>query len=219
MIKEAFASGETMALAKMKACEILGVHENDAEFEVVQMPSPRMFGIFGGQLAQVRAKIKPSFSHVIKECLSDLLYYMGMKDFEVEIEEECSNVCYAKINGGEINYILGKHGKTLDAVQYVIGLLVNNSSSSVENKSFCKIRLNAGDYRERRKKTLVMLGKKLAYKVLNTHKDIKLEPMRSYERKVIHDTIQGMEGVYSWSEGLNEDRHVIISENKNNKEV
>jgi spoIIIJ-associated protein len=218
LIKEAFASGETMALAKMKACEILGVRENDAEFEVVQMPSPKVFGIFGGQLAQVRAKVKPSFSHLVKECLNDLLYYMDMKDFKIEVKEEHDGICCAKVNGEEISYILGKHGKTLDAVQYIIGLLVNNSSSIVENKSFCKIRLDAGNYRERREKTLRMLGRKLAYKALSTHKEVRLEPMRSYERKVIHDTIQSIDGVYSWSEDLNENRHVIISENRNSNE-
>lgn len=209
MIKEAFASGETIALAKMKACEILNVKEDDAEFEIIQMPSPKMFGIFGGQLAQVRAKINPSFSYVVKECLGDLLYYMGIKNFEIEVEE-INEVCYVKVSGKEINYILGKHGETLDSIQYIIGLLVNNS---IENKNFCKIRLDAGNYRDRRKKTLEMLGRKLAYKALNTHKNIELEPMRSYERKIIHDTIQSIDGVYSWSEGLNDERHVIISEN------
>ena len=101
MIKEAFASGETIALAKMKACEILNVKEDDAEFEIIQMPSPKMFGIFGGQLAQVRAKINPSFSHVVKECLGDLLYYMGIKNFEIEVEK-INEVCYVKVSGKEM---------------------------------------------------------------------------------------------------------------------
>ena len=208
MIKETFASGETIALAKMKACEILNVKEDEVEFEIIQMPSPKMFGIFGGQLAQVRAKINSSFSNITKDCLGDLLYYMGIKDFEIEVEES-NDICYATVNGKEINYILGKHGETLNSIQYIIGLLVNNS---IENKSFCKIRLDAGNYRNRRKKILEMLGRKLAYNVLNTHENIELEPMRSYERKIIHDTIQNIDGVYSWSEGLNDERHVIISE-------
>ena len=46
----------------------------------------------------------------------------------------------------------------------------------------------------------------------NIHENIELEPMRSYERKIIHDTVQNIDGVYSWSEGLNDERHVIISE-------
>ena len=210
MIKEAFASGETIALAKMKACEILGVNESDADFEIIQKPSPKMFGIFGGKLAQVRAKVNPPFTGLLKENLSDLLSYMGMKDFELEINKQ-EDVCYAKITGENINYIVGKHGETLDSMQYIVSLLINND---VESKKFCKVRLDAGNYRERRKKALEMLGEKLAYKALNSDKDIALEPMRSYERKIVHDAIQNIDGVYSWSEGMDEDRHVIISKNR-----
>lgn len=212
MIKEAFASEETVALAKKKACDILGVSEELIEFEVLQMPERKKLGLFGGKLAQVRAYVKLSPEEKTKEFLKEVLYYMGLESLKVEIDRQQDGECVVDIKGDDIKYIVGRHGETLDALQYLCSVVANNTGSS-----FCKIRVNAGDYRERRKKALEALARRMAYRASETGKKVELEPMRSYERKIIHTVISEMAGVYSWSEDYDDKRHVVIAPGNNSR--
>lgn len=212
MINEVYASGETVALAKEKACNMLGVSEDRVEFEILQFPSKKVLGMFGGKMAQVRAVLKQSVAEKAVKFLKEMFFYMNMESLNVSIEKEEPDFCYLKITGDDVKYILGKHGDILDSIQYIIGLVANN-----KNKNFCKIRLEAGDYREKRVQTLERLGKSIAEKVLKTGRKFSLEPMKSYERKIIHDSVGKVEGVKSWSEGEGKKRHVVISQSKNVK--
>ncbi len=207
MIKEVFASEETVALAKEKACNMLGVTEDKVDFEILQFPSKKVLGMFGGKLAQVRAVIKQSAAEKATEFLKEIFFYMGMEKLSVTVEKEESDCCYLKITGDDVKYIVGTHGDILDSIQYITGLVSNGK----KNKDFCKIRLEAGDYREKRYKTLDRLGKRIAKQVLNTGENFSFEPMRSYERKIIHDSVGKIEGVKSWSEGVGDHRFVVVS--------
>lgn len=213
MINEVYASEETVALAKEKACGMLGVTEDKVEFEVLQFPSKKVLGMFGGKLAQVRAVLKQSVSEKAIKFLKEMFFYMGMEKLEVKLEKEEADSCYIKITGDDVKYILGKHGDILDSIQYITGLVSNE-----KNKDFCKVRLEAGNYREKRMQTLEKLGRHIAEKVLKTGKRFSLEPMRSYERKIIHDSVGQVEGVKSWSEGEGEGRHVVVSQTKNEQQ-
>ena len=70
--------------------------------------------------------------------------------------------------------------------------------------------VNTGNYREKREKTLEILGRKLAYKAIKTGRKTSLEPMNPYERRIIHTSVQKVNGAISWSEGENAARHVVI---------
>ena len=206
MIKEAFAVEETIALAKRKACEILGADEKNVQFEVIQSPEKKKFGLFGGKMAQVRAFIKETPGEKAKSYIKEILYYMGEDSVDVNIEQEEKDLCIIKIDGKNLKHIVGHHGETLDAIQYLAGFAANNI-----NEPYCKIRVEAGEYREKRRKSLEAYARRMAYDVLRNGNRIDLEPMRSYERKLIHSAIQTIEGVDSWSEGEDESRHVVIS--------
>lgn len=208
MVSEVFASEETVALAKQKACEMLSATESDVEFEVIQEPSKRVLGMFGGKLAQVKATLKESVASKACKILKEILCYMNLGSLEVSIISESDELCELHVTGDEVGYIVGKHGETLDSLQYIITLVANDKPKS---QPFCKIRIEAGDYREQRRITLENLGKKIAARVLYLGKKCSLEPMRSYERKVVHTSIGEVEGVHSWSEGEGEERHVVVS--------
>lgn len=206
MIKEAFAIEETVALAKKKACEILGEDEKEIQFEIIQNPEKKKFGLFGGKMAQVRAFIKKSKAERARDYIEEILYYMGMESLEVKISEEEQDFCTIKITGDSIKYIVGRHGETLDAIQYLAGFTVNNNF----RERYYKVRLEAGDYREKRRKSLMAFARRMAYDVLKTGEKIDLEPMRAYERKLIHAAVENIEGIKSFSEGENESRHIVI---------
>ena len=118
-------------------------------------------------------------------------------DNSVEMELK-DNVLTINVNGDEnrLGILIGKRGVTLDSIQYILNLIVNKKSSR-----YIRVNLDSSGYREKRKETLINLAKKMANKVTKTGRSVKLEPMNSYERKIIHTALQDYEGVLTHSEG------------------
>ncbi len=209
MVEEVYASGETVEIAKQKACKLLGADEENVSFEVTQNPSKKVLGVFGGNPAQVRGVLKKSVGAKAEKILKELLFYMGLENLSVEIVSETEDLCEIKVTGDDsIGYIVGKHGETLDSLQYIISLIVNNRCGK---NDFCRIRIEAGNYREKRKETLEALANKMAKKAVFTGRTISLNPMKSYERKIIHSAVDKVDGACSWSEGEGAERHIVIS--------
>lgn len=102
--------------------------------------------------------------------------------------------------------IIGKRGQTLDSLQYLVNLIVNRGDGDYVN-----IILDAENYRSKRKQTLEMLAYNLARKAKTLKKDITLEPMNPYERRIIHFALQNDRYVTTHSEGDGSSRYVVIS--------
>ena len=134
--------------------------------------------------------------------------------FELEnsVEMELNdNVLTINVNGDEnrLGILIGKRGVTLDSIQYILNLIVNKKSSR-----YIRVNLDSSGYREKRKETLINLAKKMANKVTKTGRLVKLEPMNSYERKIIHTALQDYEGVLTHSEGKDPFRKVVIQKER-----
>ena len=162
MIREAIATGDTVEQAFEKACAELGVESHEAEFEILEMPVKKTFGLFGGSPAKVRAFVRSSPAESAAEYLKTVVRAMGLTDIEVTIQEE-ENGALLSLTGEDIGFIIGHRGETLDALQYLTGLVANH----VDN-SYYRITLDIGNYREKRKETLEVLGRKMAAKALKT---------------------------------------------------
>lgn len=208
MVKEAVGVGETLVLAQEKACKALGAAQQEVSFEVIQLPGKKVFGIFGGKMAKVKASMTVSPAKLAANYLHDVLTAYGLKDFSIESEERSDGV-NLRVVGGNAKIAIGHRGDTLDAIQYLVGLVANAVCDS-----YYRVTVNISDYRERREKVLIKLAENLASKVLRTKKPVELEPMTPYERKVIHMTVEKIEGVKSWSEGEDLQRHLIIDLDK-----
>ncbi len=204
MIREAIATGDTVELAREEACRQLGVETYDAEFEILEMPTKKTFGLFGGSPAKVRAFIQSGPAEAAAEYLKKVLAQMGMNSVNIEITEE-ENGALLSLSGEDIGFIIGHRGETLDALQYLAGLVANH----IDN-SYYRITLDIGNYREKRRETLDILGKKMAARAVKTGRNASLEPMNPYERRIIHTAVQTVEGAKSWSEGEELARHVVI---------
>lgn len=139
-----------------------------------------------------------------KEYVENILKAMGLEDIEVTITEG-DNSAEINLAGEQVGAVIGRRGETLDALQYLAGLVANHVGNS-----YYRITINIGNYREKREKTLEILGRKLAFKVLKTGKNVSLEPMNPYERRIIHTSVQKVNGAISWSEGEVINRHVVI---------
>lgn len=105
----------------------------------------------------------------------------------------------------EYGIIIGRRGETLDALQYLTGLAIKN----VINK-YVRVSINVGDYRSKREETLRALAVKNANYVLRSGRRFIFEPMNPYERRILHTTVQEIDGVTSRSVGSGMDRKVII---------
>ena len=116
-----------------------------------------------------------------------------------------TNTVVLNISGEKIGVVIGKHGQTLDALQHLVNIVVNNGK---ENR--VRIRIDSENYREKRNKTLESLAKSVANNVRKTHKDYELEPMSSYERRIIHSVLQKEKNIETVSKGLDKERHVVV---------
>ena len=144
-----------------------------------------------------------------REFLGKILETLELENIvEMELENNTLNV---NVNGDEnrLGILIGKRGVTLDSIQYILNLIVNKKSSR-----YIRVNLDSSGYRDKRKKTLENLAGKMANKVLKTGRSIKLEPMNSYERKIIHTALQDFEGVLTHSEGKDPFRKVVIQKER-----
>ena len=205
MIREAIGVGDTEVQAQEDACRQLGVETYEAEFEIIQRAEKKILGLFGGCPAKVRAFIKATPADAAEEFLKNVLNAMGLEKITLEVKENEDNGVEINLEGEEVGSAIGRRGETLDALQYLTSLVANH----VDNAYF-KVTINTGDYREKREKTLEILGRKLAFKAVKTGFKTSLEPMNPYERRIIHTAVQKVNGAISWSEGENLNRHVVI---------
>ena len=107
MIREAVATGETVEIAFANACRELGVETTDAEFEILEMPTKKTFGLFGGSPAKVRAYIEENNpAQEAANYLKNVLREMGLPDVTVEIQEEEAGAALT-LNGEDIGFIIG----------------------------------------------------------------------------------------------------------------
>ena len=121
---------------------------------------------------------------------------------------------YPRINiiGADTGILIGHHGETLDAIQYLCSIIANKG-----DKDYFRITIDCLGYRSKRKETLEQLAVKVAKSVLRTGRSQPLEPMNPYERRVIHSAISEIEGVSSRSVGEEPYRKIIISSNNPRK--
>ncbi|MCD7723888.1 MAG: Jag N-terminal domain-containing protein [Clostridiales bacterium] len=127
--------------------------------------------------------------------IDDAVVSASVKDSVIMFDIEC----------GEYGIIIGHRGETLDAIQYLTSISTKSSSAG-----YIRVIINVANYRERRAKTLSELALKNANYVQRTHRKYVFEPMNPYERRIIHTTVQEVDGVESFSIGTGADRKVII---------
>ena len=205
MIKEAICEGSDVQDALKKAKAQLGLDEtSEYEFEIIQTEEKKKFGLFGGRPAKVRVFIKDTPDERAEKFLRDVLDKMTLESVAIEKSTD-ENAVEFNLSGEEVGFVIGRRGETLDALQYLTSLVANHGEDP-----YIKVTVNTGNYREKREKTLEILGRKLAFKAIKTGKKTSLEPMNPYERRIIHTAVQKVNGAISWSEGENAARHVVI---------
>lgn len=130
-------------------------------------------------------------------------------DIKAEIKIKYKEIgLYINLIGPRMGMIIGRRGQTLDSLQYLVSLVVNKNKGKDE---YVRIVLDTENYRKKREETLVRLANRLAERVVKTRKKVELEPMNPYERRIIHSTLQNHPSVFTYSEGEEPNRKVIIA--------
>lgn len=208
MMKEVIKEAATVEEAQQAAAAALG--GGNVQFEVLQMPQKKTLGLFGGQMARVRAYVQETPASSAAAYLKEIIVAMGFDEPQMVIEED-EKSCVIKLTGTDLGPLIGRRGETLDALQYLSGLVANR----VENEYY-RVTLDIGNYREKREHSLSGLARKAASRAARTGYKTSLEPMNPYERRIIHTAVQKVEGATSWSVGSEPRRHVIIGPSEDN---
>ncbi len=265
MIKEAIGTGNTVDEAKAAAMLELGLSDfDDFTVEVMQTPTKKILGLFGGNPAKVKVSVtlpdpkpekkqyknnnkkqekkpekkiekkvekkpepkkqeeKAPVKEEVKaeepvltetnlygktaEYIETIVKALGMTECTITERSNDEEISFELDCGDDYGIIIGKRGETLDAIQYLARMVANKG-----NSSYKRVSINVGNYRAKREETLRILARKTATKAVRQGRNISLEPMNPYERRIIHTAVQEVEGATSHSVGSNLDRRVVIS--------
>jgi spoIIIJ-associated protein len=209
--------GRTPDDATKKAMAELGIRDiSKIKVEVIDSGKSGIFGFGVSRPAKIRIFYNENPDNVgdkVKVYLVDILSKMGLDGGVKDIKESDSKVYVeleSKLSSG---LLIGKKGKTLEALQFMINLMINNSTGSEK-----KIILDIESYRDKREKSLKKMSREIAQKVIRSGRPMTLEPMNPFERRLIHLTLQNDKRVMTKSEGQGIYRKIKISPaNSNSK--
>lgn len=181
----------------------LGVPREQVRVEVLEEGSKGLFGLIGGREARVRVVWQPSKAEAAAEWMRRVTAAM---DLHPEIAVRAADeYVLVDVAGPELGALIGRHGKTLDALQY----LLNLATAKVSDEP-TRVVLDVGGYRARRAEVLQRIARRAAERVERSGRRVELEPMSAVERRVVHLALQGHPEVVTRSEGEGPYRRVII---------
>lgn len=128
-------------------------------------------------------------------------------DADKKIEKDI----HVEIVGKGLGMLIGRHGDVLDSLQYLCNILVGRYPKKSDKHEYVRIILDIENYREKRTDTLKSVARRTAQKVLASGRNFTLEPMSSYERRIIHSEIQQISGVHTYSIGADSSRRVVVA--------
>jgi spoIIIJ-associated protein len=197
-------TGKTVEEALEAALLDLGVDRDQVDYKVIEAPSKALFGILGGREAKVLVTLKKEDPVAnARVFLEKVTKAMGLV-VSIEVTPSDDSIML-NLRGDDLGLLIGKHGQTLDALQYL-----TNIASQREGRERLRILIDIEDYRKRRADTLEQLALRLADRVKRSGEKVVLEPMTPHERKIIHMSLQEDSRVETFSEGQEPFRRVVI---------
>jgi len=199
IIKEAKTVDEAIRLA----CEELETDIDNVDVEIINEGNKGLLGFIGNKNAVVKVTIKPGIDDIIVDFLRPIFEKMEITaNLDIIHEEDRITV---RLTGDDVGIVIGRRGETLDSLQYLLSLVVNRKTDG-----YTRVILDVADYRQKREETLVRLANRVAEKVVRYRRNVTLEPMNPYERRIIHSTLQNHKYVDTQSIGEEPNRKVVV---------
>ncbi len=200
-------TGKTVDEAVEQALQEMQWKQDEVEIEVIEEPTKGLFGLLGARPARVRVKLKETTARRARDIVNKVIQAMNLTA-DITVTEKDEKIII-NINGKDLGILIGRRGETLDALQYLVNLSANKN---LEKRK--RVLIDIEGYRKRREETLRKLAFKLAEKAKQRGRNIVLEPMNSMERRIIHTALQNRDDIYTFSEGEEPYRKIIISPKK-----
>jgi len=216
MKREVIVTAKTLEQARELGAKELNLKEDDVTCELLERGKKGFLGIGS---TENKFKVSGSLSNgdLAVGFIEKIIAHMKISAMP-KIIGETENEIKIDIIGENLGTLIGYHGEILDSLQYLTYLAVNKdddfdeSAEPREDKTGAvKISIDIENYRKKREETLQSLAKKMADRVLKYGRSVTLEPMNAYERRIIHSTIQDINGVSTHSIGQENDRKIVIS--------
>ena len=215
------ATGETVGEAKWAALRELenlqpGIDKTAVQFQVLSEGERGLLGV-GYAPARVIASVDTSavaepeapeedseLGGEVREVLERILDAIGVRA-QISLREDDESLV-ASLGGRELGLVIGKHGQTIDAIQYLVNAIVWRGQ--VDGRK--QVVVDAAGYRARREATLEALAVRSAERVVSAARSVELEPMTAVERKVVHLRLKEFDGVETTSDGTEPNRYVVV---------
>ena len=221
------ASGETVGEARWAALRELErrfptLDRSQVEFVVASEGQRGVLGV-GYQPAQVVALLAdppessaadppvpadptdPLAVAAVRELIERVVAALGLHA-RVDLSDDGARIL-ARLEGDDLGLLIGRHGQTIDALQYLANVIVRRTDEAGGDR---EVVVDAHGYRQRRERTLTELATRTVEQVLRTGRAVELEPMTPVERKIVHLAIEPVSGVETTSEGAEPNRRVVV---------
>ncbi len=195
-------TGKTVDEAIATALTELGIEEKDAVIEVIEEPTKGLFGKLKGK-AVVEVSKKQSDAERAVSFIQGIIDIMDI-NASAKLKEDGESTIISLI-AEDSSQVIGYRGEVLDAIQTLAGAAAN-----IGKKDYKKVVVDCENYREKREETLVKLAHKLEEKATDMRREVILEPMSPYERRIIHTALSESQTVTTKSEGKEPNRYVVI---------
>ena len=196
----------TVEEAVIAALNELEAERDDVVVDVINEPSKGLFGLIGSKNAKVKVTVTNGPEERTQKFIDILLKKMDIEAvYEVSLSDNVLRADITKISEDDKGIIIGKRGKNLDEIQFLLNLIVNKG-----RQNYIRVIFNVEDYRAKREETLKKLALKMADKCRYYKHKVRLEPMNPYERRIIHSSLQDEKDIITYSEGDEPYRKVVI---------
>lgn len=209
-MKKVRISGATIAEALEKAKQEFGLRDEEFDY-VVEKGSKGFFGIMAKE-AVVEVSFKKEFyERRLEQFMVGILRSYGKIKVKVS---SAGKRFLVLLEGDDLGRLIGKHGKTLAALQHIAMIYLNRLSDTK-----LSVVVDAGEYREKRKRNLEQIVLQAIDRARVEKKRIVLDPMFAFERRLVHEIVKKYRDVKSYSVGVEPYRKVVIEYSPNGKEV
>jgi spoIIIJ-associated protein len=216
---EVEATGETVGEAKWAALRELekqqpGVDKSAVRFQVVSEGERGLLGVGftpARVIATVDASAEPvvrdesSLAAEVRQLVERIVDAIGVAG-RVDVHENAESITLT-VAGAELGMLIGRHGQTIDAVQYLANAIVFRRHAQDRKE----VVVDAAGYRARRRASLEALAVRSAQRAVADGLRVELEPMTAVERKVVHLRLKDFAGVETASDGTEPNRYVVIT--------
>ncbi len=191
--------GKTEEEALENALSELGITKDD----IMYKSNEQKGGLFKSKKVEIEVIKKSDIHDFIKETILKITKDMGFDvNAEVKVRDDILNIT---LFSDKNNLLIGRDGKNMSALSTVVRQIVFN-----ELGYYYKFNLDVGEYKLKQQKNLERMAHKLAREVAKTKVEVKLDPMNSYERRIVHNALNDDRYVYTESFGEEPNRYVVI---------